>query len=80
MHDENSSVAADEARVDHAILSILLDDHGPPLWAVEEVAREMGDPLATADSLARLYGAGLVHRFEDFVFATRAALSACRLF
>jgi hypothetical protein len=28
------------------------------------------------DSLARLYAAGLIHRLQGFVWATRAALAA----
>lgn len=45
----------------------------------EEVSREIGDPVEAADSLARLHGAGIVHRLQDFVFATRAAVEATRL-
>ena len=75
MHDQRSPAEL-EAQTDHAILSVLL---GGGLWAVEEVAREIGDPLATTDGLARLYGAGLVHRVEGFVFATRPAVRAEQL-
>jgi len=45
----------------------------PGLWSAEEVAREIGNPVATADALARLDGAGLIHRCEGFVFPSRAA-------
>jgi hypothetical protein len=80
MHDQRSpDVAADEARIDSAILALLLDDDAQRPWSVDEVAREIGDPLATSDAVARLYGAGLVHRLEGFVFATRPALRAARL-
>ncbi len=48
-------------------------------WSVDEVSREIGDPVEAADSLDRLYGAGLVHRPEGFAFPTRAAVEAVRL-
>jgi hypothetical protein len=62
----------DQDVTDQAILGLLVADRA--LWAVEEVTREIGSPLAVADSLARLRGAGLVHRCGDFVFAARAAV------
>ena len=76
MHDQRSCVAEDEASVDQAVLAVLLDPDGV-LWSVDEVAREIeGD---TTDALARLYGAGLIHRLEGFVFATRPAVRAAQL-
>lgn len=63
--------------MDSAILGLLLDS--PTLWATDEVAREIGDDVAAADGLARLAGAGLVHRLDRFVFATQAAERAQRL-
>ena len=33
----------------------------------------LGDDTSTDDSLARLHALGLVHRFDDFVCATRSA-------
>lgn len=76
MHDDcpTRSVAAIEADTDRALLTVLLDD--PGLWAVEEVEREMSDPLKAVDGLARLGAVGLVHRLEGFVFASRAAKQA----
>jgi predicted transcriptional regulator len=80
MHDQRSpTVAEDEERADFAVLNLLLGDDAQRPWTVEEVAREIGDRIATVDALARLYGAGLVHRFEEFVFATRPALRADRI-
>jgi hypothetical protein len=44
---------------------------------VEEVVREHGDRVQALDALARLHGAGLIHRTtDDFVWATRAAIRA----
>jgi hypothetical protein len=67
----------DSEQVDSAILGLLVDPEAHRPWSVDEVAREIGDKVATADGLARLIGAGLAHRTsEDFVWATRAALYA----
>jgi predicted transcriptional regulator len=80
MHDQRSpTVAEDEERADFAVLHLLTDDDAQRPWTVDEVAREIGDRIEAEDSLARLYGAGLVHRIEGFVFATRPALRAVRL-
>jgi predicted transcriptional regulator len=77
MRDQRSSVSQDEQRVDVAVLGLLLATDR--MWSVDEVSREIGDPLEAADSIARLYGAGVVHRLQEFVFATRAAMEAARL-
>lgn len=79
MHDKPGLPPAEEdERIDTAVLALLLADHARP-WSEEEVTREVGDPTTATDSLARLYGAGLVHRLGGFVFATRSALRAARL-
>lgn len=72
MHDQRSPAEADDQN-DAAVLSLLLDLDAQRPWSIDEVAREIGDSLAVTDSLARLHGAGLVHRLGGFVFATRAA-------
>jgi hypothetical protein len=55
------------------VLLLLLEPGGPALWSVAELARELGCELAAAGALVRLHAAGLVHRREEFVWATRAA-------
>jgi hypothetical protein len=55
------------------VLTLLLDGSGPWLWSLDELARELGEDLRTADAVASLCAAGLVHRCEQFVFATRAS-------
>jgi predicted transcriptional regulator len=67
-----------EEQIDLAVLTLLLEDHARP-WSDDEVAREVGDRIAAVDSLARLYGAGLVHQLGGFVFATRPALRGAQL-
>ena len=73
----SSAVELDDA-TDQAIMGLLLIDH-LGLWSVGEVVREMGDELRAQDGLARLVGAGLIHRLGEFVFATRAADRAAAL-
>lgn len=45
-------------------------------WAVWELVLEIGDRIDVEDAIANLHGAGLVHRCGEFVWATRAALTA----
>ena len=78
MHDQPSPAEQDD-RIDSAILAMLIHDDSPRPWTVDEVVRETGHRNDTTDSLARLYGAGLIHRCGEFVFATRPALRATRL-
>ena len=78
MHDQCSPAEADQ-QIDSAVLALLLAEDDQPVWAVEEVAREMDNSFATEDALRRLHGAGLVHRIDPFVFATRTARQAAQL-
>ena len=64
-----------ERREDAVVLTVVASAY-PALLAVDEVAREVGDQLATTDALARLCGAGLVHELSGFVWLTRAAVRA----
>lgn len=74
---QRCSVAEWERHIDGVILGLLLGRGNQRPWAVEEVEREIGPDAV--DSLARLYGASLIHRLEGFVWATRAALVADEL-
>ena len=65
--------------MDAAVLALLLDDDAQRPWSEAEVCREAGDDLGARDALDRLHAAGLVHRLDGFVFATRPALRADRL-
>jgi HD-like signal output (HDOD) protein len=75
MQDETSRMPAEEdERVQKGILVLLLGQDAQRPWSVAEVEREIGEQIATADGLASLHAAGLIHRCGEFVFATRAAL------
>jgi hypothetical protein len=60
------------------VLALLLDSRSPSMWSMSELGRELGD-LAAADAVTGLCAAGLVHRFDDFVFASRSATHFSRL-
>ena len=72
------SPAEQDETFDRAVMGLLLSEYSG-LWKVAEVEREIGDRVGVADSLARLHGAGLVHRLDDFVFPTVAAVHAATL-
>jgi hypothetical protein len=74
MHDNpNRSVEDEERGDDFSVLGLLLrEDPGRP-WSVDEIVLEIGDPIKAHDAICRLTGAGLVHRLDKFVFATRPA-------
>jgi hypothetical protein len=80
MHDQGScDVAQEEGQMDFGVLNLLVGDDAQRPWAVDELAREIGERIDVEGALARLHGAGLVHRCGGFVFATRAAVRAERL-
>ncbi len=78
-----------EDSLDEALLGLLVDDH-PGLWSLDELTRSLTSSSQTADgdeppshdtedAIERLYAAGLIHRVDQYVFATRAAHTAQRL-
>ncbi len=68
-----------ETRIDDVVLSTLLDAQGAGLWSMEELIREVGERVAVEDSVARLLRAGLAHRCDGFVLASRAAFEYARI-
>jgi predicted transcriptional regulator len=81
---ETSSISGDDApgeRLDaneRAVLFLLFDDGAP--WTLDEIGRELKDRGDAADAVSSLTRAGLVHRFDDFVFPTRAARRSDELY
>lgn len=80
MKDESRTTWAEDEAMESAVLQELLDLH-PTRLTLEEVAREVagnGGSFAERDAVERavreLSGAGLLHRGEEFVAPTRAAL------
>jgi hypothetical protein len=79
----DSSAAArtsPEDRLQEAVLALVLDAH-PAQLSVDELRRELSkdpDDFTRRDALSNavrdLVGAGLIHRHDAYVFATRAAV------
>jgi hypothetical protein len=76
--EADSDMSADENR-EGDVLALLLDARLPWLWSMAELARELGGDLPAADAVTGLHAAGLVHRCDEFVFASRAAAHFSRL-
>jgi hypothetical protein len=75
MQDQTTfSPAEQEGQIDSTILGLLIYENAQRPWSFDEIAREIGKN--PTDSLNRLYGGGLIHRLEDFVWASRAAVMA----
>lgn len=70
------SPAEREEHIDMLILEMLLDNDAQRPWTVDEIARELDIPEEAPDSIGRLARAGLIHRHDGFVFASRAAIRA----
>ncbi|MHB1569364.1 MAG: hypothetical protein ACYC0H_09180 [Solirubrobacteraceae bacterium] len=65
---------SEAARVQHAILNLILDpDRQRPL-SDKEIARLIGDAAATEAALAELYKAEIIHRWQQLISATHPAV------
>jgi hypothetical protein len=78
MTDEDPRHADEWA--DGEVMRSLMDAY-PALMTAEEVRRDLREPQAplVTDAINRLDSAGLIHRFGDFIYPTRAAYLAGRL-
>ena len=72
----------DPSTLKPTLLGLLLEDH-TGLWTLAELDRHLRpstDPQSNTvdveDAIEDLYAAGLVHRLDRFVFASRAAHAA----
>lgn len=52
---------------------------GPALRSIEELARDIGDRVVVADAVSRPDHSGSIHRLDEFVLASRAAVRAAQL-
>jgi hypothetical protein len=73
---DQSDVLRDASVIESGIYDRLVTPDQQRPWAVRELVLEIGSRIDVEDALARLHGAGLVHRCGEFVWATRAALAA----
>jgi hypothetical protein len=77
MQDDPSMDPREVLRVaDSGVYGLLIQPTQQRPWSVGELVLELGSRIDVEDALARLHGAGLVHRCGEFVWATRAALAA----
>lgn len=72
------SEAEKERAMDAGILESLLCSDAARPWSMAEIEREM-ESWDASDGVARLVRAGLVHRLDGFVWASRPALEAAAL-
>lgn len=72
-------VAAEFDQAERSVLDLLLDRDVRGPWSVHEIAVEIGDQVRAADAIAGLHRTGLVHRCDEFVFATRPAARCMEL-
>jgi hypothetical protein len=75
MHTQPNPGESEEfARLDGAILGLLVNRVEQRPWSEAEIIREVGRHGNIPDGLDRLHQAGLVHRWDGLVSATRAAV------
>ena len=75
MPDQRSSIESEaHAYLDRGVLGLLLDIDKQRPWSEAEIAREISTPGHVPASLKRLRTAGLVHRWNDLVTASRSAV------
>jgi hypothetical protein len=81
MRDQPNAPAVERRRdeTQFVVLALLLDPDCPGPWSLAELAREVGCEITVADAVVSLHAAGLVHRCDEFVFATRPAVRFCQL-
>lgn len=66
-------IADEPDGLDRVVLQLLTDPETAGVWSEGEVAQALGSDAHAAHALVSLHAAGLIHRIEDFVFATRPA-------
>lgn len=76
--DEQTTPGEPMDRRERTVLHLLIQDPFP--WTIEELGRELDDQASTSDAVATLAGAGLVHRFGEFVTPTRSARHSDELY
>jgi hypothetical protein len=75
MQDQTSprDATAELDQLERVVLHLLLDAGSHGLWSEREVAQAIGSDVRAAHALVNLHSSGLIHRLEEFVFATRPA-------
>jgi hypothetical protein len=63
---------------DKTVLDFMLVESPWP-WSVDEIGCELGTQTGAEDAVARLAGAGLLHKIGPVVFPTRSARRAAQI-
>jgi predicted transcriptional regulator len=77
--DGPDDVPVSEEKMRRAILVLLVSSGSERPWSLGELEAEVDDASAVQDGVRQLQGLGLVHRCEEFVWPTRAAVAADEL-
>jgi hypothetical protein len=75
MQDQRSGAGAGLTAecVERVVLALLLEPGCRAPWSVAELGREIGSEPRAANAVVGLHAAGLVHRLNEFVWASRSA-------
>jgi hypothetical protein len=76
MQDQTSprDAVAELDQLERVVLHLLLDAETAGVWSEREVAEALGSEAGAAHALVSLHASGLIHRLEEFLFATRVAV------
>jgi hypothetical protein len=66
--------AAELDQLQRVVLHLLLDGPTAGIWSEREVAKAVGGEAHAQYALVNLHADGLIHRCNEFVFATRPAV------
>jgi hypothetical protein len=61
-------------QLERVVLHLRLGAPTSGIWSEREVAQALGSDVRAAHALVKLHADGLIHRLEEFVFPTRAAV------
>jgi hypothetical protein len=75
MHTQPNPGESEEfARLDGAILGLLINRNDQRPWSEAEIVRDISTSGNVSDGLARLHKVGLIHRWDGLASATQSAV------
>jgi hypothetical protein len=76
MQDQTNprDAAAELDQLERVVLHLLIDSGAAAIWSEREVAQAVGGEAHAAFALVNLHADGFIHRCNEFVFPTRAAV------
>jgi hypothetical protein len=81
MQDQTNprDAAAELDELERVVLHLLIDSGTAGMWLEREVAQAVGGEAHAAFALVNLHADGLIHRCNELVFPTRAAVRFAQL-